>query len=136
MMEHIGGLPVGRQMAPVAAKPFSVPVTTVPPRMAGEPFLSIPTPFGWELIEHPESSVVRAALVNRGLRAFDFTPVAAITLADVSEDATTVGQALLTEQAGWRRSPRFATLLPMTAPCVGTPLVLCVTATKAATRQL
>ncbi len=107
MTDPRGGLPVGLQIPPAAVKPFSVPMTTVPARMAGEPYLSTPTPFGWELIEDADSPVVRAALVNRGLRAFDFTPVAVITLADVSEDSTTVGQALRTEQAGVEAQPEI-----------------------------
>lgn len=79
--------------AAVAMKP-------IPAKNAGEPFLSMPLPAGWEIAYDRDSALVRGALVNTGLRANGFSPTAVITLADVSVDSRTAAQAIDTEHAG------------------------------------
>jgi hypothetical protein len=75
------------------------------PRGPEEPFVSIPAPPGWNLVQVRDSTAVRAALGNDGLRFEGFTPNAVITLADVTEDSHTPAQAIVTEQAGLESQP-------------------------------
>jgi hypothetical protein len=75
------------------------------PRGPEEPFVAIPAPPGWKLIQVRDSTSVRAALGNDGLRFHDFTPNAVITLADVTEDSHTPAQAITTEQTGLESQP-------------------------------
>lgn len=77
----------------------AIPMTVVPPREADEPFVSVPTPAGWEFVAR-DREMVRGGLVSAELRANDFTPNAVITLADVSVVARTPQQALDAEQSG------------------------------------
>ncbi len=126
-MDRRGGLPVGLQTNPVAtqesedgvrlrdrshdsgdAAHASVSMTPLPPRAPGEPFLSVPIPPGWTLIYEDDSTLVRGALVNVGLRGLDFTPTVVITLADVSEDSRTAERAIATEQAAVEAQPEVS----------------------------
>jgi hypothetical protein len=77
-------------------------------READEPFLSVPTPTGWEFSRYRDSSLVRGGLVNFGLRAKGFTPNVVVTLADVSEDSKNARQAIATEQLGVEAQPGVA----------------------------
>lgn len=78
---------------------MAIPMTVVPSRGPDEPFLSVPTPSGWEFIARDKEQV-RGALASVALRSQDFTPNAVITLADVSADYATPQQAIDGEQLG------------------------------------
>jgi len=105
----LGGSPQPSRPVPAAVSRCSVdatvPMTPMNAREAGEPYLSVPTPDGWEMSHNRDSALVRGGLVNTGLRAKGFTPSVVITLADVSEDSTNARQAVATEQVGVEAQP-------------------------------
>jgi hypothetical protein len=80
----------------------AIPMTVMPARAVEEPFLSVPTPPGWEFIAR-DKEMVRGALANAAMRSEDFTPNAVITLAEVSAAYPTAQSAIDAEQAGLAR---------------------------------
>ncbi|WP_237112616.1 hypothetical protein [Mycobacteroides abscessus] len=82
----------------------NVPMSKLESKAAGEPILEIPQPTGWTYSTAINSERIRGAIFNTGLSANQFTPNAAVTLVDVTEDATSPQQALDTERAGMVQS--------------------------------
>jgi hypothetical protein len=77
-----------------------IPLTVLPAIGDDEPIVSIPTPQGWKFSDKHNSSLVRGAILNEGLRANDFVPNAVVTLADVTSDSSTPERAIDTERGG------------------------------------
>lgn len=76
------------------------PLVRVPSRAAGEPLLAVPKPAGWTFSTEGNSPWIRGVVLNSKLEAHNFTPSFLITLANVTQDASTPEQALDTERAG------------------------------------
>ncbi|WP_231506693.1 MULTISPECIES: LpqN/LpqT family lipoprotein [unclassified Mycobacterium] len=78
-----------------------VPLTTLGPKTAEEPTLELPTPAGWE---HSASTMgspmIRGIVVNKGLRANDFTPNAVVTLEDLTGKVADAQQGIEAEVVG------------------------------------
>lgn len=97
--------PVPADLAQLCSADPAIVMTPVPSRGVDEPYLALPTPDGWEVNHSRDSALVRAALVNTDLRTKRFTPSVIVTLADVSEDSASPGQAIVTEQGGVEAQP-------------------------------
>ncbi|MFA4085286.1 LpqN/LpqT family lipoprotein [Mycobacteroides salmoniphilum] len=76
-----------------------MPRVTLDAKGADEPVLSIPLPSGWRRSTEMVSEMVRAAIVNTGLRANDFSPNAVVTLEDLTGKVPSVQQGVDAEIA-------------------------------------
>ncbi|WP_234804450.1 LpqN/LpqT family lipoprotein [Mycobacteroides abscessus] len=76
-----------------------MPRFTVDAKSAGEPVLEVPLPPGWQRSTEMVSEMVRAAIVNTGLRANDFSPNAVVTLEDLTGKVPSVQQGVAAEIA-------------------------------------
>ena len=103
--DNLASPPVPTDVAYRCAVDATVDISPLVPRGPEEPFVAIPTPPGWKLVQVRDSTSVRGVLGNDGLRSNEFTPNAAITLADVTEDSHTPAQAIATEQGGLQSQP-------------------------------
>lgn len=73
-----------------ACQAVSAPLTSVPPRAAGEPELRIPQPSGWQRNRMLDSAIIRFAMADPEEAARNFAPAAVVTLE--SEPGTTQDQ--------------------------------------------
>lgn len=75
------------------------PRVTLDAKAADEPVLAVPLPPGWQRSTEMVSEMVRAAIVNTGLRANDFSPNAVVTLEDLTGKVPSVQQGVTAEIA-------------------------------------
>lgn len=77
-----------------------VPMLDLESQAPDEPGLAVPQPQGWERDTRMDSQVIRAALLNQGLRANDFTPNVVVTLEELTGKVETPEQAVAAERDG------------------------------------